>query len=61
MRSLLLREDAFQCSIAEPDMDDAVAARPNQRVVVGPERATAYLEWLQQQKHLLLGFGDGNK
>lgn len=24
VRSLLLREDAFQCSIAEPDMDDAV-------------------------------------
>ena len=35
-----------------------LSARARQRVVVGPERATAYLEWLHQQKHLLLGCAD---
>ncbi|EGK72114.1 hypothetical protein METUNv1_01586 [Methyloversatilis universalis FAM5] len=38
-----------------------LSARTSQRVVIGPERATAYLEWLQQQKHLLLGLADGNQ
>lgn len=38
-----------------------LAARPSQRVVVGSERATTYLEWLQRQKHLLLGVVDGNR
>lgn len=53
-------KDSMVINFERKSIED-LAARPNQRVVVGPERATAYLEWLQQQKHLLLGFGDGNK
>lgn len=53
-------KDSMVINFERKSIED-LAARPSQRVVVGPERATAYLEWLQQQKHLLLGFGDGNK
>lgn len=34
------------------------AARPSQRVVVGPERLSAYFQWLNHQKDLLIGFVD---
>lgn len=53
-------KDSIVINFERNSIED-LAARPSQRVVVGPERATAYLEWLQQQKHLLLGFGDGNR
>lgn len=38
-----------------------LAARPSQRVVVGPERATPYLDWLKEQKHLMLGVSNGSE
>jgi len=51
-------KDSMVINFERRSIED-LAARPSQRVVAGPERATAYLEWLQQRKHLLLGFGDG--
>ncbi len=53
-------KDSMVINFEKKSIED-LAARPSQRVVVGPERATAYLEWLKQQKHLLLGFVDDNR
>jgi len=53
-------KDSMVINFEKKSIED-LAARPSQRVVAGPERATAYLEWLKQQKHLLLGFVDDNR
>lgn len=31
------------------------AARPSKRVIAGPKRTVAFFDWLDQNKHLLLG------
>lgn len=53
-------KDTIVINFGKKTIED-LAARPSQRVVVVSERATSYLEWLQEQKHLLLGVGDGNR
>lgn len=46
--------DSMSVDFSKRTIED-LAARPSERVVVGPERATPYLDWLQQQSALLLG------
>lgn len=50
-------KDSIFLNFAHKSIEDR-AARLSQRVVVGPERAAAYFDWLTQHKHLFLEFNE---
>ncbi len=50
-------KDTVTVDLAKKTIED-LAAPPSKRVIVGPERTAAYVEWLRDQKVVLLGLVD---
>lgn len=59
LTALLRRlNDSISIDFEKRTIEDR-AARPSQRIVVGPERTTAYLDWIEQNKDRLCDFYSG--
>ena len=50
-------KDTIKVDFSKKTIED-LSARPSQRIIAGPERASAYVDWLQEHRKVFLGFND---